>query len=191
MNEPPHFFFIVIFYNTKFRTWAFSLAIVKILAFTILKHYFYSLNTLFYNMLNIKASFFFTTSFKYYFFYNFLFLFCFYFFHPLSLVSLSLSLPLSLTVSPSLLLGLIVSTQQSNPPPAPSYHNSNDHHNDQRPTLIKSMTHANETDQVNDPRQSTWRSTPVTSMIHERRPMNPKPWTQTHEPKAMNPDPRT
>ena len=99
----------------------------------------------------------------------------------LSGLTVSLSLPLSLTVSPSLLLGLIVSTQQSNPPPATSHHNSNDHHNDQRPTLIKSMTHANETDQVNDPRQSTRRSTPVTSMIHKRRPMNPKPWTQTHE----------
>ena len=110
MNEPPHFFFIVIFYNTKFRTWAFSLAIVKILAFTILKHYFYSFNTLFYNMLNIKASIFFTTSFKYYFFYNFLFLFCFYFFHPLSLVSLSLSL--SLSVSLSLPLSFLVSLSQ-------------------------------------------------------------------------------
>ena len=102
----PLFFFIVIFYNTKFRTWAFSLAIVKILAFTILKHYFYSFNISFYNMLDIKTSIFFTTSFKNYFFYNFLFLFCFYFFsssfwsHYFSLsLSISLSLPLSLSVS--------------------------------------------------------------------------------------------
>ena len=102
---------------------AFSSTIVKNLAFIISKHYFYNFNASFYNIPNIKHFIFFTTSFKYYFFYNFLFLFCFYFFHPLSLVSLSLSLPLSLTVSPSLLLGLIVSTQQSNPPLATSHHN--------------------------------------------------------------------
>ena len=48
---------------------------------------------------------------------------------------------------------------------------------------IKSMTHADETDQVNDPRRSTQQSTPITSMIHERRLINPNPWTQTHKPR--------
>ena len=58
----------------KFSIWllvhlrAFSLTIIKILAFTISKHYFYNFNTSFYNIPNIKYSIFFTTSFKYSFF---------------------------------------------------------------------------------------------------------------------------
>ena len=59
-----------------------------------------------------------------------------------------------------------------------------------RPTPIKSITHANETYQVNDPHWSTWRSTPVTSMIHKPRPMNPNSQTQTHELRPTNPDPQ-
>ena len=47
---------------------AFSSTIVKILAFTISKHYFYNFNISFYNIPNIKHSIFFTTSFKYSFF---------------------------------------------------------------------------------------------------------------------------
>ena len=81
----------------KFSIWllvhlrAFSSTIVKILAFTISKHYFYDFNTSFYNIPNIKHSIFFTTSFKYSFF-------KFFFFLNFSL-SLCLSLPLSLHLS--------------------------------------------------------------------------------------------
>ena len=163
---------------------------VKILAFTISKQYFYNFNTLFYNIPNIKTSIFFTTSFKYYFFIIFYSFFVFIFF-ILSLqshcLSPSPSLPLSLTVSPSLLLGLTVSTQQSYPPLATSHHNSNDHHNDQRPTLmrpmpIKLMTHTDEIDQVNDPRMQT----------HELRPTNLDPQNRrSTSPKHIKPRPTT
>ena len=131
---------------------AFLLTMVKILAFTISKQYFYNFNTLFYNIPNIKTSNFFTTSFKYYFFIIFYSFFVFIFSSSLSglTVSLSPSLPLNLTVSPSLLLGLTVSTQQSYPPLATSHHNSNDHHNDQRPMLIKLIKLKIHVDQLND-----------------------------------------
>ena len=90
----------------KFSIWllvhlrAFSSTIVKILAFTISKHYFYNFNSSFYNILNIKTSIFFTTSFKYYFFIIFYSFFVFIFFIlSLSGLTISLSLPLSLFVS--------------------------------------------------------------------------------------------
>ena len=122
---------------------AFSSTIVKILAFTISKHYFYNFNSSFYNILNIKTSIFFTTSFKYYFFIIFYSFFVFIFF-ILSLSGLTISL------SPSLPLRLTVLTQQSYPPLATSHHNSNDHHNDQRPMLIKLIKLKIHVDQLND-----------------------------------------
>ena len=136
---------------------AFSSTIAKFLVFTISKHYFFNFKISFYNIPNIKTSIFFTTSFKYYFLIIFYSFFVFIFF--------ILSLP----------LGLIISTQQSYPLPPTSHHNSNNHQNDQRPTPIKSMTHVDETNQVDDPRRSTRRSTPVTSMIHKPKPMNLDP----------------
>ena len=157
---------------------AFSSTIVKILAFTISKHYFYNFNTSFYNILNIKTSIFFTTSFKNYFFIIFYSFFVFIFFIlSLSGLTISLSLPLGLTISPSWshCLSLFVSLSQ------PSNHT---HHRPlatqfQRPSQqLKTHadeTHADQIDQVDDPRRSTQRSTPVTLMIHERRPMNPDP----------------
>ena len=143
---------------------AFLLTMVKILAFTISKQYFYNFNTLFYNIPNIKTSNFFTTSFKYYFFIIFYSFFVFIFF-ILSLSLVSLSLSLSLLVSLSLPLRLTVSTQQSYPPSATSHHNSNDHHNDQRPMLIKSIKLTIHVDQLNDLHRSRWWST------------NTDPWT--------------
>ena len=151
---------------------AFLLTMVKILAFTISKQYFYNFNTLFYNIPNIKTSNFFTTSFKYYFFIIFYSFFVFIFFilslwsHCLSLsLSISLSLPLSFSVSLS---------QPSNPtyrwPPATTIPTTITTIRDPRrssrwsipTTLIKLMIHAG---QLNDPRWSRRWST------------NPDPWT--------------
>ena len=74
---------------------AFSSTVVKFLAFTISKHYFYNFNTSFYNIPNIKHSFFFFLQFHL----NILSLiFLFIFFNYFSL-SLYLSLPLSLHLS--------------------------------------------------------------------------------------------
>ena len=106
MNEPPHFFFIVIFYNIKFRTRAILSTIVKNLAFTISKHYFYNFNTSFYNIPDIKTSIFLQLHLNIISFIIFYSFFVFIFFilslwsHCLSLsLSVSLSLPLSFLVS--------------------------------------------------------------------------------------------
>ena len=92
---------------------AFSSIIVKILAFTISKYYFYNFNTSFYNIPNIKHSIFFTTLFKYSFFNIFIHFFFNYF---------SLTLCLSPTVSPSFSTHGTTHTQASHcqPPPQPS-----------------------------------------------------------------------
>ena len=144
----------------------FTSRILKNLAFSISKSHFITFNIPLYNTFKIKTSIFFLQFHLNIIFYSF-FVFIFFILSP--------SLPLGLTVS--LLLDLTVSTQQSYPPLATNHHNSKDHHNDQRPMPIKSMTHADETNQVDDPRQLTRRSVLVMSMIHERRPTNLDPQT--------------
>ena len=106
MNEPPHIFFIVIFYNIKFRTRAFLSTIVKNLAFIISKHYFYNFTPHFTIYQTSKLLFFLQLHLNIISFIIFYSFFVFIFFilslwsHCLSLsLSVSLSLPLSFLVS--------------------------------------------------------------------------------------------
>ena len=157
---------------------AFLLTMVKILAFTISKQYFYNFNTLFYNIPNIKTSNFFTTSFKYYFFIIFYSFFVFIFFilslwsHCLSLsLSISLSLPLSFSVSLS----------------QPSNHT----HHWPLATTIPTTTTTIRDLRWWDPCRSSWWPTlmrSIKSMIHAGHVNDPR--TQTHELRPTNLDPK-